>query len=187
MVCRNNSSTFVQKTNRCFGGFFVRGAYSVLLSRWNACACGSCGSVDCAGAGLGCFAGADFLPCKNFAAFRTSVKRLSCLASEAGAGTVLYQTWAYQDGTPKMSGTGLLQCNARVVPVGDVFLRLEAEAPSFLRRRLLFVVVGKSGCCGYAVPDDCGLPKSFIARGHAYRRRKKHFCPGFGSGMAKLN
>ena len=48
-----------------------------------------------------------FAPIGSFEAFLKSVKSLCSLIRENGATPVLYATWAYKEGTEKLSGTGL--------------------------------------------------------------------------------
>lgn len=48
-----------------------------------------------------------FAPIGNFEAFLKSVKALCTLIKESGATPVLYATWAYREGTDKLSSTGL--------------------------------------------------------------------------------
>lgn len=48
-----------------------------------------------------------FAPVGSFEAFLKSVKALSVLIKENGATPLLYATWAYREGTEKLSSTGL--------------------------------------------------------------------------------
>ncbi len=81
------------------------------------------------------------LPCTDPDKFVSSVKKLSHIISQIGAKVILYQTWAYEEGSEKLSGTGMTydemadalkrayeraasESAATVAPVGDVFARV---------------------------------------------------------------
>lgn len=78
------------------------------------------------------------LPCTDESGFVSSVKKLSLIASQVGAKVILYQTWAYADGSEKLESTGMTydemagklkkaykraaeESGATVAPVGDLF------------------------------------------------------------------
>lgn len=82
------------------------------------------------------------LPCIDEGAFISAVKRLCQISSHIGAKVILYQTWAYDDNTERLTSTGMTysemasklkaaygkaasESGAAVAPVGDMFARVK--------------------------------------------------------------
>lgn len=85
-------------------------------------------------------------PLTDYADFRSSADTLASLARECGAEVVLYQTWAYENGSAKIKDTGLSyskmnselkkaymraakSCGAKRAPVGSAFYRVFKKHP----------------------------------------------------------
>ncbi len=81
------------------------------------------------------------LPCTDKNAFVSAVKKLSGIISQTGAKVILYQTWAYEENSEKLLGTGMTRSEmsealasayseaaeasgATVAPVGDMFAQI---------------------------------------------------------------
>ena len=81
------------------------------------------------------------LPCTDPNAFGEAVKKLCDIVSQVGAKVVLYQTWAYEEGSEKLASTGMTyeEMNAKlkaayeaaaeatgatVAPVGEFFSQI---------------------------------------------------------------
>ncbi len=82
------------------------------------------------------------LPCNDEKSFVNAVKTLSRIISQVGAKVVLYQTWAYADGSEKLMSTGMTygemasklksaydraasESGATVAPVGETFAHVK--------------------------------------------------------------
>lgn len=81
------------------------------------------------------------LPCTDALEFKASVKKIAKIASTVDAKILLYQTWAYEDGTDKLGSTGMTygdmaqrlrnayfeaakEINGTVAPVGELFYKV---------------------------------------------------------------
>ena len=101
------------------------------------------------------------LPCKDPGKFISAVKKLCAIASETNAKVVLFQTWAYGDGSEKLESTGMTYAEMSE-RLSDAYAKAAAESGAIVAPvgKMFNYITNSDHITALLNSDDCYHPST---------------------------